>query len=152
MRPGIPGNATMIRVGRTIARVAVVTCVFAVACLPALTLMGMASSSLALAAEVPEVVFDLSITAGAVPAAQRTIRVQKDDMVRWRVSSDAPGNLHLHAYRIDAAVAPGKPAEVTFKAFATGRFRVEWHPAAGKGTGGGGHHAAPLATFEVRPR
>ena len=152
MRPGIPGNATMIRVGRTIARVAVVTCVFAVACLPALTLMGMASFSLALAAEVPEVVFDLSITAGAVPAAQRTIRVQKDDMVRWRVSSDAPGNLHLHAYRIDVGVAPGKPAEVAFKAYASGRFRVEWHAATSKPAAGAGHHAAPLASFEVRPR
>ena len=150
--PGVPGNATMIRVGRSIARAAVAACVFAVACLTALTLMGMASSSLALAADVPEVVFDLSITAGTVPAGQRTIRVQKDDMVRWRVSSDAPGNLHLHAYRIDVGVAPGKPAEVAFKAYASGRFRVEWHAATSKPAAGAGHHAAPLASFEVRPR
>ena len=71
---GGPGNEAMIRVGRTIARVAVVTCVFAVACLPALTLMGMASFSLALAAEVPEVVFDLSITAGAVQIGRASCR------------------------------------------------------------------------------
>ena len=150
--PGVPGNEAMVRVGRTIAGVAVAACVTSIACLPALPLMGMATSSVVLAADAPEVVFDLSITAGAVPAAQRTIRVQKDDMVRWRVSSDAPGNLHLHAYRIDVGVVPGKPAEVAFKAYASGRFRVEWHPAAAKPAGGAGHHAAPLASFEVRPR
>lgn len=142
----------MIRVGRCSVVIAAAARVAAVVCLTAATLLTIANSSPALAADVPEVVFDLSITAGTLPAAKRTLRVQKDQMVRWRVNSDAPGNLHLHAYRIDAAVVPGQTAEVAFKAFASGRFRVEWHPAAAKGAGGGGHHAAPLATVEVRPR
>ena len=142
----------MIHSRRSFAMAAAAAGVTALACLTAATLVTMATSPRTLAADAIEKVFTLSITAGVVPVSEQTIRVQKGEMVRWYVSSDAPGDLHLHAYRIDAAVAPGKPAEVTFKAFATGRFRVEWHPAAGKGTGGGGHHAAPLATFEVRPR
>ncbi len=142
----------VIHSGRSFARAAAAAGVSALVCLTAATLVTMATSPRALAADAPGRVFTLSITAGVVPVSERTIRVQKGEMVKWHVSSDAPGDLHLHAYRIDAAVVPGKPAEVAFKAFATGRFRVEWHPAAGKGTGGGGHHAAPLAMFEVRPR
>ena len=142
----------VIHSGRSFALIAAAAGVSAFVCLSAATLLTMATSPRAIAADAPERVFTLSITAGVVPVSERTIRVQKGEMVRWRVSSDAPGDLHLHAYRVDAAVLPGKPAEVAFKAFATGRFRVEWHPAAGKATGGGGHHAAPLATFEVRPR
>ena len=115
-------------------------------------MLALAFAAPAVAADAPEKVFDLSITAGSVPAAQRTLRAQKDQLVRWRVTSDVPGELHLHAYRINASVIPGSPAEIAFKAFATGRFRVEWHPAPLKPAGAAGHHAAPLVTFEVRPR
>ena len=104
------------------------------------------------AADATEKVFDLTVTGGTLPATQRVMRVDKGDAVRWLITSDAPGALHLHAYRIETHLSAGTPAEIAFKAFATGRFRVEWHADAAKAPPSGAHHAAPLAIFEVRPR
>ena len=83
------------------------------------------------------------------PQRARVLQVHKDDAVRLRVTSEAPGEIHLHAYRLDAKVAPGAPAGLNFKARATGRFRIEWHPAGGTK---GDHHGPPLAFLEVRPK
>ena len=102
------------------------------------------------AAEPPGKQFDLSIAGGAVPTAQRVLRVVKGDAVRLRVTSDVPGELHLHAYRLEAKVGPASPAELTFNAFATGRFRLEWHPAGAPAAGS--HHAPPLAFLDVHPK
>ena len=109
-----------------------------------------------------EKVFALDITAGKTPAAQQAIRVQKNDLVKLRIKSDTAGEVHLHAYRQDIKLAPGTPAEISFKAHATGRFRIEWHGAAGTeikaanaakaATSTGAHHAPPLAVLEVRPK
>jgi hypothetical protein len=104
------------------------------------------------AAEPAEQVIDLRIVGGSLPAAQRVIRVSKGDSVRWRVTSDAAGELHVHAYHLETKVAPGKPSELAFKAFATGRYRIEWHPANGQPAVPRAHHAAPLATLEVHPK
>ena len=80
------------------------------------------------------------------------MRVEKNDLVKLRLSSDTAGEVHLHAYRQDARLVPGTPAEITFKAHATGRFRIEWHAAADKNAKAGAHHAPPLAVLEVRPK
>ena len=99
--------------------------------------------------------FDLTLTQGALPAAQRTLRVEQDDTVRLRVRSDAPGELHIHAYRIRLNVSKAAPAEIRFKAFASGRYRLEWHaadPAPAALSKPRGHHGPPLAALEVRPR
>ncbi len=99
---------------------------------------------------------DLSIVDGALPAEQRLIKVQKGQRLRWRISSNQAGELHLHAYRLHAAVKPGHIAELAFTAHATGKFRLEWHGAQDKASpkdaAPSHHHAAPLATLEVRPR
>jgi hypothetical protein len=47
---------------------------------------------------------------------------------------------------------PGAPVEISFKAFATGRYRIAWHPASTESGPPGAHNAPPLATLEVRPR
>ena len=52
------------------------------------------------AADTKPRVFDLTIMGGALPAAQRLMRVEKGDAVQWRITSDAAGELHLHAYRL----------------------------------------------------
>lgn len=104
----------------------------------------------AAAADPEPRVFDLTIVAGTVPAAQRLVRLEKGDAVQWRITSDAAGEVHLHAYRLEAQVAPGKPAVMSFKAFATGRFRLEWHRAAALQTDS--RHAPPLAILEVHPK
>jgi hypothetical protein len=104
------------------------------------------------AAEPPEKVFELRIVGGSLPTEQRVILVTKGERVRWRITSDAPGQLHAHAYHLEANVVPGEPSELVFKAFATGRFRIEWHPASAKPALPGAHHAPPLATLEVHPK
>ena len=95
---------------------------------------------------------ELTISGGLAPAAQRLIRVHKDDNVHLRVLSDSPGELHLHAYDLKARLEPGVPQDLRFKAWATGRFRLEWHGTGAAPQAAGGHAHAPLATLEVHPR
>jgi hypothetical protein len=103
------------------------------------------------AADVPEKIFDLTIARGAVAAAQRVIKVEKGDSLRVRVTSDAPGELHLHGYQLAATLVPGRASELAFKAYATGRYPFELH-GAGSAASTGAHHGPPLATLEVRPK
>jgi FtsP/CotA-like multicopper oxidase with cupredoxin domain len=96
---------------------------------------------------------DLTLSNGAVPATQRVLRVDKGDTVRLRVTSDAAGELHLHGYRVQSVLAPGVAAEISFKAFASGRFLLEWHAAVPAASAPASrHHAPPVATLEVRPK
>ena len=104
------------------------------------------------AAGTTEKTFELTIGHGAVPPPQRLIKVEKGDALRLRVTSDAPGELHLHGYRLSAKLAPGQPAELAFTAYATGRYPLEWH-AAGEAAASGAHRRGPpLATLEVQPK
>jgi len=108
-------------------------------------------TSAAYAADSSDKAFDLEISRGALPAQQRVLRVDKGDAVRLRITSDAPGEVHFHAYRLDARVTPGTTGELKFVARATGRFRIEWH-ATGAAAKVADHHVPPLATLEVRPK
>ena len=104
------------------------------------------------AAEAPQKFFELTIARGSVPPTQRLIKVEKGDALNLRITSDAPGELHLHGYRLAAKLVPGRPAELTFTAYATGRYPFEWH-AAGEASANGAHRrSAPLATLEVQPK
>ena len=105
----------------------------------------------ALAAEPAEKTFALAISGGQVAKDQRLIRVDKGTPVKLRVTSDTAGSLHLHAYKLEAHLAPGTPVELAFNARATGRFRFEWH-ADNATAKSGDHHGPPLATLEVRPK
>ena len=49
---------------------------------------------------------DIALRQGRWPAGQQVIRVAKDDEVVLRLSSDTPGELHLHGYRLEAPLAP----------------------------------------------
>lgn len=93
--------------------------------------------------------FNINIKDGKIPATERVMRVKKGDSVTWKVRSDAQGELHIHAYQIDLTIKPGLEKRHTFNAFATGRFRVEWHPESERGRGI--HHQESLALFEVFP-
>jgi len=101
------------------------------------------------AAQAREVVFDLRIESGRVPAYRRLIRVSQGDAVRLRWASDRPIVLHLHGYDIETRVEPGAIAEMTFTARATGRFPVEEHRSNARGHS---HGEAALVRIEVRPR
>lgn len=105
----------------------------------------------AAAADAPQKIFSLTISGGVVPAAQRVLRVDKGDAVRLRLTADTPGEVHLHGYRLEAKVAPGSSSELGFRARATGRYRIEWHPA-GETAKKSNHHGPSLAILEVRPK
>jgi hypothetical protein len=99
-----------------------------------------------------EVVHELRLVDGVLPAGQRLITARQGDTLRLRASSNTAGELHLHAYRLSLALQAGQPAERAFTAYASGRFRFEWHAARTSGAAPpADHHAAPLAVLEVRP-
>lgn len=108
-------------------------------------------STAAQAADASEKIFELEILQGAPPAKPRVLRVEKDDSVRIRVRSEVAGEIHLHGYRLEMKLTPGMPRELAFKARATGRYRVEWHPA-GEAASKDDHHGPPLAFLEVHPK
>ena len=105
----------------------------------------------ALAADPLEKTFNMTIVHGALAAERRVLRVDKGDAVRVRVTSDTPGELHLHGYRLEAKLTPGTRAEIAFTAYATGRYPFEWHRAGAAGQTGS-HHGPAFATLEVRPK
>ena len=114
----------------------------------ALVLLLITAGAPALAAELT---FDIKIEGGRVPNTMRLIRVDEGDVVRLRWTSDQPLVLHLHGYDIEKPILAGAVTELTFTAYATGRFPIHVH-AHGAGAGGHAHEDATLATIEVYPR
>jgi hypothetical protein len=98
-----------------------------------------------------ELTFDIRIEQGHVPDTMRLMRVHEGDVVTLRWTSDRPVILHLHGYDIEKRVAPDAVTELSFTAYATGRFPIEIHPQ-GARAGGAAHEGAPLAIIEVYPR
>jgi len=96
--------------------------------------------------------FELHLAQGVVPANERVLRVTQGETVQVRMTSDEAGVIHLHAYRLEARLAPGPAVEWVFKAHASGRYRLEWHGATSSAGSTQGHHAHPLAVLEVRPK
>ena len=111
----------------------------------------MSVPTLALAQEPVEKVMYFNITDGILPPEQRLITVNKNDKLRWRITSNRSGELHLHAYRLHAPLQVGQVGEMVVTAFATGKFRLEWHPTDSKPPLAGVYHAPALAVLEVRP-
>lgn len=121
--------------------------------LRALTVLtALAFSAGAVSVWAADKVIELQLTGDTVPVAQRSWRVTRGDKVTLRISGDTPGQLHLHAYHVDIKVVPGQTAETTFDAYATGRFRLQFHSANPKPSSAAEHHAGPLATLDVMPQ
>ncbi|OKO84777.1 hypothetical protein AC629_20465 [Bradyrhizobium sp. NAS80.1] len=78
-----------------------------------------------------ELTFDLKVAHGRVPDTMRRIRVKQGDVVRLQWSTDQPVTLHLHGYDIEKHVEPGTTTDLTFAAYATGRFPVHVHAQGG---------------------
>lgn len=79
------------------------------------------------------------------------MRVGKGDEVLLAIRTDAPGEVHVHGYRLTVKVTPGTESRLQFKAFATGRYAFEWHGVE-SGHANRGHHAPALSVLEVHPR
>src|SRR5262249_59818796 len=103
----------------------------------------------AIAAAAAELTFDLKVERGRVAETMRLIRVKQGDVVRLRWASDQPLVVHLHGYDVEKRIAPGSAVEMTFTAYARGRFPVHLHA---QGAGGRAHEEAPLVNVEFYPR
>ena len=97
-----------------------------------------------------EKILELNIVNDLLPPVQRLMTVCKGDRIRLRITSNTAGEMHLHAYRLSVHLQAGQMQEMALTAFATGRFRLEWHTTGTKSPSVGGHHAPALAMLEVR--
>ena len=96
-----------------------------------------------------ELTFDLKVERGRVAENMRLIRVKQGDVVKLRWTSDQVLVVHLHGYDIEKRVVPTPATEMTFTAYATGRFPIHAHT---QGAGGRSHEEPPLVNVEVYPR
>lgn len=69
----------------------------------------------------------IRIAGGEVRGGEQEITVEKGEIARIEVRSDAPDEIHLHGYDVYRDVAPGKPARFRVKANAEGIFELEAH-------------------------
>ena len=85
-------------------------------------------------------------------------KVPQHASVNLQVKSERAGELHIHAYRLSLALKDQDTQSLKFKAKASGKFNIEWHPKlpTSKPPDNAPHahahtHAAPLASLEVQP-
>lgn len=100
------------------------------------------------AARAENKIIDVVIEARKV-VGDNVARVAQGDAVTLRWSTDEAVSVHLHGYDLKLSIAPDAPTEMTFEAFAAGRFPVTSH-----GFGGHGHddEEVVLLYLEVHPR
>ena len=71
----------------------------------------------------------ITVRNGKPVGGVKKIEVDEGDRIRFRVTDDSAGEVHLHGYDVEKEVGPGNPASFNVKATITGRFEVELHPA-----------------------
>ena len=69
----------------------------------------------------------IHLVGGQPVGGKRKISVKKGDTIRLKVTSDEPGEIHVHGFDLEQEAGPGKPASFTFQANIEGRFEVESH-------------------------
>lgn len=67
----------------------------------------------------------IRVRSGEAVGGVRRIEAEKGQTVRFTVSSDSPGRVHLHGYDVILDAAPGAPARFEFRADLEGVFEVE---------------------------
>ena len=97
---------------------------------------------------VSATVIDLPIVNRSTALTRADLRATQGETVRLTVTTDEPGEVHLHGYDLTADVAPGHPGELVFEATTAGAFAINFHVfAAGDMAGGGSdHHASAPKT------
>jgi hypothetical protein len=116
-----------------------------------LSVMVCAADIAAGAVQAAELTFDLRVENGRVPENMRLVRVKQGDLVKLRWTVDRPVILHLHGYDLETRVEPGAVGEMSFTAYATGRFPIHAHAAVAR-TGSNAREEAALVYVEVYPR
>ena len=97
-------------------------------------------------------IFDLSIAGGSLDGEHRTLRVDHNDEVVLRITSDREGSFHLHGYDLETPLMPGETAALAFTANATGKFDFEMHTASADHNGNDhSHDSTESCTAELPP-
>lgn len=78
-------------------------------------------------ASTSEVIINLPIANRATTLTRDDLRVSQGDTVRLAFQSDEDGEVHLHGYDLTAAVSPGHPGELVFRAETAGAFALNFH-------------------------
>jgi len=101
----------------------------------------------------------LTIPSDSQGTPSTVFKVPQHTTVNLEVMSEQDGELHLHAYRLSMMVKGGEKKTLSFKAKASGKFNIKWHPKSPKSTKDmnattQAHHAhtPPLASLEVQPQ
>ncbi len=88
----------------------------------------------------------------------QVFKVPQNAWVKLQVTSDTPGELHIHAYRLKLTVQSPGTQTLSFQAKASGKFNIEWHPKKKERPDANTHsqthahaHAPPLASLQVEP-
>ena len=98
-------------------------------------------------------IFDLNIAGGSIDDEHRTLRVDHNDEVVLRITSDQEGSFHLHGYNLEAPLMPEETASLAFTANATGKFDFEMHVGSAGHEGDGHSHDSTtgLCAAELPP-
>ena len=72
---------------------------------------------------------EVQVAGGQVSGDTGRVPVAAGTEVTLSVTSDVPDQVHVHGYDLEAELAPGAPAELTFDATVAGVFEVELHDA-----------------------
>ena len=72
---------------------------------------------------------EVQVTGGQVTGDTGRVPVASGEHVTLVITSDVADEVHLHGYDLEAALAPGQPAELAFDATIPGVFEVELHEA-----------------------
>jgi hypothetical protein len=72
---------------------------------------------------------EVQISGGQVSGDTGRVPVATGTEVTLAVTSDVADEVHVHGYDLEAELAPGAPAELTFPATVPGVFEVELHEA-----------------------
>lgn len=88
-----------------------------------------ASSSPAPSATVEANIVEVSVTVegSKVTPKPSTVKVEKGQVLRLSVTTDAADEIHVHGYDKALETAAGRPGVLEFTADRTGRFEVETH-------------------------
>lgn len=70
---------------------------------------------------------EFEITDGRAEPPLQRITVEQGATVRIVVTGDAPDEIHLHGYDLEAELVPGDPAVIEFVADRDGQFELETH-------------------------
>jgi heme/copper-type cytochrome/quinol oxidase subunit 2 len=82
----------------------------------------------------------ITIRGGTPVGGLRRASVRQGRQVRFVVRSDVADEVHVHGYDLMRDVAPGQPAQISFRATIPGRFEVELED-----------RGLAIAQLEVRP-